>query len=430
MKRRILTWKMVVASTVALVMVLGLVAAWATPRSASPYHKLAVFARVLSHLERLYVEPVDGQEVIYGAIRGMIRTLDPHSAFLMPDDFKVLEADTKGRFGGVGVEVGVKDDVLTVIAPIPKSPAEAAGVQPGDQIVAIEGKPTHTMSLVDVVHLMRGEPGTKVKITINRETVDKPFDITLTREVIRVESVQAELLEPGFPWIRVRTFQDGTAEEVKKAIGKLTREGSGLKGLVLDMRRNPGGVLEEAVRLSDLFISNGTLVTTRGRNGLVIQEFKANQRGTVKDAPMVVLIDGASASAAEIVAGALQDLGRAMLVGTRSFGKGSVQSIIDLGQGFGLKLTVARYFTPKGRSIQVEGVVPDVVIESRTAPEPDEETAAITALPGEGDLPGHLKPDKREPDKVKETEIEDYQLRIAFQLLNGLVRKEEAKNPE
>jgi carboxyl-terminal processing protease len=250
------------------------------------------------------------------------------------------------------------------------------------------------------------------------------------REIIHIESVQGELLEPGFPLITVSIFQKDTASDVAEAMKKLTREGDGLKGVVLDLRRNPGGVLHEAVRLADLFVSNGVLVTTRGRGGEIIQKFKASPRATVTTVPVVVLIDGASASAAEIVAGALQDHGRALLVGARSFGKGSVQSIIDLGDGFGLKLTVARYFTPNGRSIQVEGVVPDVEIASRKAPEPDEETAALEALPGEGDLPGHLAAERTGQIAAEKTPIEDYQLRVAFQLLGGLARAAQATSPD
>ncbi len=423
--RRTSKKRLLAIAIVVLIAVLGVVA-MGTPRSASPYYKLGIFAKVLSHIERIYIESIDENEIIYGAIRGMIRTLDPHSAFLMPDELEMLEADTKGRFGGVGVEVGVQNDVLTVIVPIEGTPAERAGVQPGDQIVAIEGKPTRTMSIEDVVRTMRGKPGTKVTITMRRKDVDKPLDITLIREVIHATSVRGELLSEGYPWLRVRSFQDGTTAEVKEAIDRLTRESGGLKGLILDLRRNPGGVLEEAVRMSDLFISNGPLVTTRGRDGRIIQEFKANKRGTIDEVPVVALVDGASASAAEIVAGALQDHGRALLVGMRSFGKGSVQSIIDLGDGFGLKLTIARYFTPKGRSIQVDGVVPDVVIESLKAPEPDAETAALSAIAGEGDLPGHLKPETSARNEIEGADIEDYQLRIAFQLLGGLVRAGQA----
>jgi carboxyl-terminal processing protease len=427
LKRRTKTWKKSVALAVLGIILLWLMVAPAVSGTASPYSKLAIFARVLTKLERLYVEPVDGDDLIYGAIRGMVRTLDPHSAFLLPDEFRILEEDTQGKFGGVGVEVGIQDDILTVITPMPGTPAEKAGLEPGDQIIAIEGSPTQSMSITDVVWQMRGVPGTEVTITIRREGEEKPFDVALTREVIHIESVQAELLEPGFPWIRVRIFQKGTASNVADAMARLTREGDGLQGLVLDLRRNPGGVLHEAVRLADLFVNSGTLVTTRGRDREIIQTFKANQRATATRVPMVVLIDGSSASAAEIVAGALQDHGRALLVGTRSFGKGSVQSIIDLGDGFGLKLTVARYFTPSGRSIQVEGVVPDVEIASRKAPAPDEETAAVEALPGEGDLPGHLAAEKTDQIDARTTHIEDYQLRIAFQLLGGLVRAEQAK---
>ncbi|MCP4692009.1 MAG: S41 family peptidase [Desulfobacterales bacterium] len=430
MKCRTKPWKKGVALAAVGIVLLGLMAALAGAGTKSPYSKLAIFARVLSKLEHLYVEPVDGDDLIVGAVRGMVRTLDPHSAFLLPDEFKTLDEDTKGRFGGVGVEVGIQDDVLTVITPMPGTPAEKAGLQPGDQVTAIEGEPTQAMNITDVVWKMRGEPGTEVTITVNREGIDNPFDVDLTREIIHIESVHGELLAPGYPWITVRIFQKDTASDVAKAMKRLTREGDGLKGVVLDLRRNPGGVLQEAVRLADLFVSSGDLVTTRGRGGDIIQKYKASKRATATTAPMVVLIDGASASAAEIVAGALQDHGRALLVGTRSFGKGSVQSIIDLGDGYGLKLTVARYFTPAGRSIQVEGVAPDVEIASRTAPEPDKETAALEALPGEGDLPGHLAAERTEQIAGEETLIEDYQLRVGFQLLGGLVRAAQAKSPD
>lgn len=399
----------------------------ATPRSASPYQKLAIFARVLSHLERLYIEPINGEDLVFGAIRGMMRTLDPHSAFLMPEDFELLEADTKGKFGGIGVEVGVREDLPTVIVPIAGSPAEKSGILPGDQIIAIEGRPTLSMSLEDVVRVMRGEPGSKVTITIRRATKRRPFDVVLIREIIRVDSVETDLIVAGYPWIRVRAFQDGTTAEVAETLERMKRIGGPIKGILLDLRRNPGGLLNEAVRLSDLFIDRGILVTTRGRDGKIIQSFKANRRGTIATTPMVVLIDGACASAAEIVSGALQDHGRALLVGTRSFGKGSVQSIIDLGQGYGLKLTIARYFTPAGRSIQVEGVIPDVIVASRNAPEPDEQTAAIRKMPGEGDLHGHLDAAKTKEPPLTDIEIDDYQLRIGFQLLGGLVRSAEVK---
>ncbi len=400
----------------------GTMPASATSRTASPYHKLAIFSRVLSHLERHYVAPLDEDKVVLGAIRGMMRTVDPHSAFLTPEELGLLEADTRGEFGGIGVEVSIKNDVLTIISPMPDTPAEKAGIKPGDQILAISGNPTEPMSIDEVVRAMRGEPGTDITITIGRETVKAPFDLTLTREIIHVTSAIGELLAPGFAWLRVRTFQDGTTAEVIDIIERLTRETGGLKGIMLDLRQNPGGVLNEAVRLSDLFVPKGTIVTTRGRDGTIIDAFTASGDGPFLDTPVVALIDGATASAAEIVAGALKDCSRALLVGTRTFGKGSVQSIIDLGEGYGLKLTVALYYTPNGKSIQAEGVHPDVIIASREAPKPDDETAALTAIPGEQRLPGHLAPAPSETPAIETVDIKDYQLRIGFQLLTGISR--------
>ncbi len=408
-----------------------LILAWApaTPRSVSPYHRLTLFAKVLSHIERFYVEPVGQDEIVFGAIRGMIRTLDPHSAFLTPEELQILRSDTEGQFGGVGLEVGVRDDILTVIAPMPRSPAKRADIRSGDQIVAIEGRPTHSMSIDEAVRLMRGKPGTPVSVTIHRPKHGEPFDVRLTREIIQVESVKATLLASGFAHLEVRLFQDGTTDEVKKALAGLTQQGGPLRGIVLDLRRNPGGVFNEAVGLTDLFIAEGVIVSTRGKNGQILQQFEARPGGTMGDVPLVALVDQASASAAEIVAGALQDHGRALLVGTRSFGKGSVQSIIDLNDGYGLKLTVSRYFTPKGRSIQAQGVVPDVQIESRDEPQPDEESLILAATASEHKLPGHLAPKEGRSASGDDPQIDDYQLRIAFQLVRGLSRAKTAGDP-
>jgi carboxyl-terminal processing protease len=418
------------ATAAAIVIATALCAA--TPRTASPYHKLSIFARVLTHIERSYVEKIDDDEIIVGAIKGMVRTLDPHSSYLTPEEFKVLQADTRGRFGGVGLEVGVRDDVLTVIAPIDGSPAAEAGVEPGDQIVAIEGRSTRAMSIDEAIQVMRGETGTEVTVTFKRPGRSEPFDVTLERREIEVESVKSQLVAPGYPRIWVRGFQDGTAADIEDAIEQLTLEGGGLDGVVLDLRRNPGGLLEEAIRVADLFIEKGMIASTRGRDGIVLQEYNARERGTLADVPLVVIIDGASASAAEIVAGALQDHGRGLLVGMPTFGKGSVQSIIPLKQGAGLKLTVALYYTPLGRSIQAEGVVPDVVVESRKAPEPDDETLMLEEAPEEKDLPGHLSGKEKDAAETAEDEpeIEDFQLRVAFQLLRGLVRAEAVRGPD
>jgi len=375
----------------------------ATPRGASTYHKLADFARVLTHVERLHVDPVDGERLVTGAIHGMLRALDPHSSYMTAEDFRIVEDDTRGRFGGVGLEVGARDGALVVITPMPGTPAERAGLLSGDRIVAIEGDPTSEISIDEAVRRMRGAPGTEVRITVSRRDSPALFDVFLVREEIRVQSVAAELIEPGFPWIRVKSFQDGAAADARLAIERLDREGGGLRGVLLDLRRNPGGLLEEAVRLADLFLDSGVIVTTRGRGGGEISRYEARSRGTLPRVPVVVLVDGASASAAEIVAGALQDRGRALVVGTPTFGKGSVQSLIPLGEGAGLKLTVARYHTPAGRSIEEDGIHPDVEVEPLSPAAQGEEDRSSESA-------GEWDPSRPSP-------ADDHQLGTGFRIL-------------
>jgi len=415
-----------IAGACAIAAICAVVAA--VPRSASPYQKLAVFARVLSHVERSYVRDVDEGELITGAIKGMVRTLDPHSSYMSREEFEIIQADTRGNFAGVGLEVSIRDGFITVIAPISGSPAERAGMEPGDAIVSIEGASTLNMDLEHAVRLMRGEEGTTVTVTVRREGVEEPFDVSLEREIIQVESVSGELLAPGFPRIWIKGFQDGTASEVRDAIDGLSMEGGGLDGILLDLRRNPGGLVDEAVRVADLFLREGMITSTRGRGDVILNEYEAKARGTHYDVPVVALVDGGSASAAEIVAGALQDHGRAMIVGTRTFGKGSVQSLIPIQDGSGLKLTIALYYTPSGRSLQAEGVEPDILIESRKPPAPDEETAILNKMPPERELPGHLQSQKTGEGSEDDPEIEDLQLRVAFHVLRGLSRAKKARD--
>lgn len=395
----------------------------AAPSDGKFYRRLQLFASVLSLADRFYVEPVDGEALVVGAVQGMVRTLDPHSALLTPDDFAMLEADTQGEFGGVGLEVGVKDNIITVIAPMEGSPADRAGIEPGDRLIEVDGKDAATMSIEDAVRLMRGKVGTAVTAVFLRTGKKEPVKVKLVREIIQVKSVETEMILPGYAWIRVRQFQDGTTAEVKKAVREAEQKAGLLRGILLDFRRNPGGVLDEAVRLSDLFLHEGVIVTTQGRGGEAMDRYNAHRMGTIRDLPLVVLIDEASASAAEIVAGALQDQGRALLVGNRSFGKGSVQSILPLKDGYGLKLTIARYYTPGGRSIQAEGITPDILIESKIPPPRDD---AVTDFPSEADLQGSLAaavPEKAAGGNL--VEIEDYQLRIGLQLLVAAAKKKD-----
>ncbi len=330
------------------------------------YKALELFSKVLFYVESDYVDTVDEKGLIEGAIKGMLNTLDPHTLYLTPDIYKDLKADTIGKFGGVGLEVSQKDGILTVISPIEGTPAAKAGIEPGDRIVRINGEFTKDMSLSDAVKKMRGPRKSKVTLYIYREGWKEGHEYVLHREIIKVKSVKAELIDKKYAYLRVASFQERTAEDLTKAIAELEKSSGGLKGIILDLRSNPGGLLDQAVEVSDLFIKEGLLVSTKGRTHK-LEERKASGKALYPAIPMVVLVNKGSASASEIVAGALQDYGRAYVMGTQSFGKGSVQTIIDLGDGIGLKLTIAKYYTPKGRQIDGKGITPDQIVKLDTA---------------------------------------------------------------
>lgn len=328
------------------------------------YQGLSNFTRVLDLVERNYVEEVDSEKLTDSAIDGMLKTLDPYSAYLSPERYRELEIGTSGEFGGVGMEVTVEEDVLTVIAPIEGTPAEKAGIKPRDQILAIEGKSTEGMDVQEAVKLLRGPKGSPVKITIKREGEDSPRDVTLVRDKIVVKSVKAELLDNNIGYIRLTQFQDHTAQELRAAIEQLTAQnGKDLSGLVLDLRNNPGGLLSEAIDVVDEFIDNGLIVSVKGRAADQTREYYATKKGSFQTFPLVVIVNEGSASASEVVAEALQDSHRATILGTKTFGKGSVQTIIKLEDGSGLKLTTAKFYAPSGRSINEVGVTPDVTVE-------------------------------------------------------------------
>ena len=328
------------------------------------YEQLKLFTDVLSIIQNQYVDETEPKEVIYGAVRGMLRSLDPHSSFMDPESYREMQVETSGSFGGLGIEITIRDDVLTVVAPIDGTPAWRAGIQPGDRIVKIEGLATKDMSLADAVKKMRGPKGTKVTITIVREGTKEPFDVSLTREVIQVQSIKAQELEPGIGYVRIRQFQERTAPDLVAAVEKFDKGGQ-LAGLILDLRYNPGGLLSSAVEVSEEFLGDGKLIVyTEGRVRNQNMRFTAHAKQAITDVPLVVLVNQGSASASEIVAGAIQDHGRGVVLGTQTFGKGSVQTIIPLSDGSGLRLTTARYFTPKGRSIHGKGITPDIVIEA------------------------------------------------------------------
>ena len=353
------------------------------------YESLEAFSNILSIVKKNYVEDVETKNLVNGAINGMLSSLDPHSAYLTPDLYKDLQSDTQGRFGGLGIEITVKGGMLTVVSPIEDTPAHKAGIKPGDQIFKIEDEFTKDMSLVDAVKKMRGLKGTKINLTIRRENATDLIDVSLVRDIIRVQSVKSRSLEPGYGYVRLAQFQERSDRDVQRALEKLAAEASGLKGLVLDLRNNPGGLLNQAVRVSDLFLDSGMIVYTDGRIESQKQKFFAQKEGTWMDFPLVVLVNGGSASASEIVAGALQDHKRAVVLGTKSFGKGSVQTILPLDDNSALRLTTARYFTPKGRSIQATGIVPDILIDNIPLQDGKPDDRKRPSL-REENLPGHL----------------------------------------
>ncbi|MBA1148949.1 S41 family peptidase [Ectothiorhodospiraceae bacterium WFHF3C12] len=399
------------------------------PDSALPLEDLRTFTEVFSRIKRDYVEDVDDQTLLRSAIRGMLSGLDPHSAYLDPKEYKDLQAGTSGEFGGLGIEVGMENGFVKVIAPIDDTPASRAGIQAGDLIVRIDGKPVKGMSLSEAVSLMRGKPGTDIDLTLVRDGADQPIEVTITRAVIEVKSVKSRMLEPGFGYVRITNFQSNTGPAARQAIDALKAQSGGdLKGLVLDLRNNPGGVLNAAVEVSDAFLADGRIVYTEGRIDRAEMSFSATPDDVISDAPLVVLVNGGSASASEIVAGALQDHKRAVIMGSQTFGKGSVQTILPLQGGAAVKLTTARYFTPDGRSIQAEGIAPDVELQRL------ELTAAQDSAMDrvkEADLERHLSNGQSggEPADGEGTEgtgddaplaAEDYALSEALNLLKGL----------
>jgi carboxyl-terminal processing protease len=400
----------------ALVLGIAVDRARALPKGYSPYRKLDVLARVLTYVENNYVEHVDGQRLIYGAVKGMMESLDPHSTFLTPAQYRQMKMDTQGEFGGLGVEVEVKDGWLTVIAPLEGTPAHRAGLKPGDELREIEGKSTQGIRMHDAVQAMRGPRGTRVRLTVRRPGLRKLLHFEIVRDVIKVVAVTSRLLEPGLLYARLKNFQEGTDRQLQKAVkDALAKNGGKLRGLILDLRGNPGGLLDQSVRVADLFLEKGMIVRTTAKGGRVMDEEKAHARGTLPAFPIICLINGGAASASEIVAGALQDHKRAVLMGTRSFGKGSVQTIIDLPDGSGLKLTVARYFTPSGRSIQEMGIEPDIVVEERPP------RAIQEKIKREKDLERHLKPTGSAGTGAKSPRqsLDDFQLQTAYDYLRA-----------
>jgi carboxyl-terminal processing protease len=344
----------------------------AEARSPQDDANLKVFAQVIDLIEQNYVDAKTGKDIIYGAIEGAVSTLDPHSSFLSPEEFRELQIETKGRFSGIGIEITLKDRILTVVSPIEGTPAFRAGLMAGDQIVKINGKPTRNMSLTEAVRLIRGPLGSKVTLTINRHGIPQPKDFAIVREIIPIRSVKARVIDSNIGYIRLANFQDQTADDLRNYLHKIRQHLKAFKGLILDLRNDPGGLLEQAVQVADEFLSHGLIVYTQGRTPKEqSMHFYARpgQEGELRNFPMVVLINEGSASASEIVAGALKDRKRAVVVGTKSFGKGSVQTIIPLEDGSALRLTTALYYTPSGQTIHEKGIVPDIVVKEPEVPD-------------------------------------------------------------
>jgi carboxyl-terminal processing protease len=391
------------------------------------YESLETFTNILAIVKKNFVDEADTKDLVEGAINGMLSSLDPHSAYLTPDLYKELQMETQGRFGGLGIEITIRNGILTVVSPIEDTPADKAGIKAGDQILKIEDEFTKDMTLVQAVKKMRGAKGTKLTITVKREGVSEFLTFILVRDTIRVQSVRSRTLEEGYGYIRVAQFQERTDRDLQRALEKLSSEKGGMKGLVLDLRNNPGGLLTQAVRVSDLFLESGLIVYTDGRLENQKQKYFARKESSWMQFPMVVLVNGGSASAAEIVAGALQDHKRAIILGTKTFGKGSVQTILPLDDHSALRLTTARYFTPKGRSIQATGIVPDIVMDSVPLQDAKLDEKKRPSL-REENLPGHLQnqqnqQDREKPAPEKEKEEEgidnDAQLKRALELLKG-----------
>lgn len=388
-----------------------------------PLEELRAFTDVYVRIKNDYVESVDDKELLENAIRGMLSGLDPHSAYLDVDEFKELQIGTSGEFGGLGIEVGMEDGFVKVISPIDDTPAERAGVKAGDLIVRLDDTPVKGMSLNDAVKKMRGKKGTSITLTIVREGADAPLKIKIVRDVIRVKSVKQRMLEPGYGYVRITSFQSKTTSGLIDAVEKLEKENKGpLKGLVLDLRNNPGGVLTGAVGISDAFLEEGLIVYTEGRVSDSKLRYNASPGDVIDGAPLVVLINGGSASASEIVSGALQDHKRALVLGTKSFGKGSVQTILPLKSDTAIKLTTAKYFTPSGRSIQAEGIAPDIELKQHELAEI--KNSSIEPLK-EADLSGHLENGSKDEEAKKDDEgqslsTKDSQLYEALNILKGM----------
>lgn len=408
MKKILTSFSLLVVICLGVLILLGLYDSKVSALDKGIYKEIKIFNEVFDMVKKNYVDEVDSSTLIRGAINGMIRSLDPHSSFMTPDLYKELEVETQGQFGGIGIEITILKEVLTVVSPIEDTPAFNAGVKSGDQIIKIDGKSTKDITIMEAVKKLRGPRDTKVTITIMRENMSKPKDIVLTRAIIQIKSVKSKILEDNIGYIRIASFHERTTDDLRKALREFSEKLQSMKGLVLDLRNDPGGLLIQAIEVSDMFLKSGIIVSTRGRTKNMETKAMARNDGNEITCPIVVLVNEGTASAAEIVAGALQDNGRALIIGTQTFGKASVQTVIALEDGSALKLTTARYYTPKGRSIQAEGIKPDIVVKySRPAEDADNNNLLREDRLREKDLKGHIKPANEDGTKLDESQVKD-----------------------
>jgi carboxyl-terminal processing protease len=386
------------------------------------YEELKVFSDVLDIIEKNFVDPVDSKKLIRGAIRGMISSLDPHSAFLLPESYKDLQIETRGQFSGIGIVITLQDNVVTVISPIEGTPAYKAGIKAGDQIVKVDGDETKTMMLWEAVKKMRGKKGTSVVITIRRKQLPEPIDFTIVRDVIPLESVRFHLLKPSYGYVRITNFRENTADDVKAALKKLESGKTPLKGLIIDLRDNPGGLLDQAIKVADIFLDKGPIVSIKGRLKAHSKIYAAHRDKDKLSHPIVLLINEGSASASEIVAGAMQDHGRALVLGTTSFGKGSVQTVEPLRDGSGLKLTIARYYTPNGQAIQARGIIPDILVEQTHVSGSEGKKHPHIK---EKDLKNHISPEPKEglSKEMKDKILEIRGVKVPGEEASGVVKR-------
>ena len=394
-----------------------------TTKADEKYEPLKQFSQVMDLIERTYVREVSREELVQGAIKGMLKNLDPHSAYLDRESFQDMQVETSGEFTGIGIEITLMNGKLTVVSPIEDTPAYRAGLQSGDVILEIDGESTQDISIMDAVHKIRGPKGEAVVLTVMHPDSNRPEKIEVVRDVIPLNSIKTEILETGYHYLRITNFNENTTEELNTALKKIRNS---TQGIVLDLRNNPGGLLNQAVSVTDAFLSKGQIVYTKGKVKQSRMSFSAEEAESDIGAPIVVLINSGTASASEIVAGALQDHKRALIIGERSFGKGSVQTIIPLADGAGIKLTTARYYTPNGRSIQAEGIVPDLKVPFVPV-KADEQRRPLPRL-REKDLSGHLKKEQtqdadtqlEQAEKVNRMLKQDNQLRLGLQILKGM----------